>query len=635
VADEGWIKRVMDRVVDGQPVDWEPIEKAPLSPDERRQIELLRLLEALGSVHSGSLADDRSVGIEPDDDPTNAVQTDRGPLGTWGRYVLEQQVGSGGFGVVYRAWDPELEMTVAIKILHRLGPRDEGRKLAQLRHPNIVRVLNLEEHEGRQGLVMEFVRGETLEALVRARGTFNDREAAVIAEDICRALAAVHGSGLIHRDVKARNIMRERAGRLVLMDFGAGERVNPDTHEGRSGGAGTPLYLAPEILDSRPASPASDVYAVGVLLFFLVSGRYPYEGKNLDEICAAHAAGRRRSLVEFRSDVSPPFLATVERALAVKPGDRFPTAAAMLKALGAVTAAKTDWLRLLRRAAMVAGGLIVWLVASGVLASAWFNRRLGRSEFADESIADWLLFGTRTSVLPIFLLLAGPALLGLVVAVRWLVVRSSKVCQRLDAAVWRHASALAHRCSLHDPVVLACWVLVLSAGATAAAWTHFAPLLEAIFTDPATAPARVLAILSPTFVEFQTNYRAVLYGIVLLNVIAWYGITRRARRLDVMVPRVLHAIEVATLVLVVVSTVLPYRFVYGARFPAVRWEQRECYILGERRENTLLFCPNLSPSRRAVLASPAPGLQRLNRMDNIFESFAPPATESPVRSGFR
>ena len=112
-------------------------------------------------------------------------------------------MGRGGFGSVYRAWDPVLEMPVAIKILHRrysdhrLKERllDEGRALAQIRHPNVVRVLNVEQHDGRLGLVMEFLSGETMDALVAAQGRLEALARSAVAEDVCRALTAVHANG--------------------------------------------------------------------------------------------------------------------------------------------------------------------------------------------------------------------------------------------------------------------------------------------------------------------------------------------------------------------------------------------------------------------------------------------------------
>src|SRR4029079_18388729 len=112
--------------------------------------------------------------------------------------------------------------------------------------------------------------------VLRQRGLFSADEAAHVGVDVCRALAAVHKAGLLHRDIKAANIMREQGGRVVLMDFGAGTWAHDDSPI-----AGTPLYWAPEIVAREPATPATDVYSVGVLLYHLTTGRYPVVGADV------------------------------------------------------------------------------------------------------------------------------------------------------------------------------------------------------------------------------------------------------------------------------------------------------------------------------------------------------------------
>ena len=119
---------------------------------------------------------------------------------------------------------------------------------------------------------MELVKGRTLLQIQRKHGAFGPQEAVLVGLSLCSALAAVHRAGIMHRDIKAQNVMRETGGRIVLMDFGAGERPAP-AHLRPRRLKGTPLYLAPELLDGREASAASDIYALGVLLYYLVTGR--------------------------------------------------------------------------------------------------------------------------------------------------------------------------------------------------------------------------------------------------------------------------------------------------------------------------------------------------------------------------
>ncbi len=340
MSEEDLLEDVQRRVAERQPIDWDEVmarlDAAQAPADEREAFSLLRLLDEVGSLHSSLQTSASESGASTIAAPEPVADD---TLKSWGRYLLDGKVGRGGFGSVYRAWDPVLEMPVALKILHRRFSDDrlkerlvqEGRALGQIRHTNVVSVLNVEQHDGRLGLVMEFISGETLDALVARQGKLNEREASIIAEDVCRALEAVHAKDLIHRDVKARNIIREQAGRIVLMDFGAGLPANAVQEKGRA--VGTPLYMAPETLAGQPASVASDVYSVGVLLFYLVTGRHPYEGNTVDEIRDAQAAGPPQSILRFRPDLPTRFVSVVDRALAVDPKQRFQTPAAVIQGL--------------------------------------------------------------------------------------------------------------------------------------------------------------------------------------------------------------------------------------------------------------------------------------------------------------
>jgi len=256
----------------------------------------------------------------------------------WGHLKILEVIGEGGFGEVYKAWDPTLERSVALKLLHANAPegialQSEGRLLAKLRHPNVVTVYGVAEHDGRAGLWEEFIRGRTLAQVVVENGTFSAHEACSIGREVCRAVAAVHGAGLIHRDIKAQNVMREDGGRIVLMDFGLG--VDAATVAGIAQ-AGTPAYMAPELLSGGKASIQSDVYAVGVLLYNLVTGDYPVGGHSFAELTDGHKVGRRKLLHDARPDLSENYVRTVERALAAEPQRRFQTVGELLRALSEV-----------------------------------------------------------------------------------------------------------------------------------------------------------------------------------------------------------------------------------------------------------------------------------------------------------
>ncbi len=228
---------------------------------------------------------------------------------------------------------PQLTRDVALKLLNvehadaqafERSVITEGRLLARVRHPNVIAVYGADSHDGRVGFWMEFLEGQTLKQWVDAHGRMSSREAAIVGIDICRALAAVHGAGLVHRDVKAQNVMREAGGRTVLMDFGTG------AESGRAARlAGTPLYIAPELFADAPATPRTDIYSVGVLLFYLVSGSFPVSGVTLSDIRQAHASGRRQTLRDVRPDLPAAFVRVVDRALSPDPAGRPATAGAL------------------------------------------------------------------------------------------------------------------------------------------------------------------------------------------------------------------------------------------------------------------------------------------------------------------
>ena len=154
-------------------------------------------------------------------------------LRNWAHLTLVERLGGGTFGEVYRAWDPLLEREVALKLLLCDDPGwnasrilHEGRLMARVHHPNVITVHGVAAEGARVGLWLELIRGATLEQALLKQGRFSAREAALIGIDLCRALAAIHAAGLIHRDVTPQNVMREDGGRIVLMDLGTGRAID-------------------------------------------------------------------------------------------------------------------------------------------------------------------------------------------------------------------------------------------------------------------------------------------------------------------------------------------------------------------------------------------------------------------------
>ena len=265
-----------------------------------------------------------------------SLPRDAAMLEAWGPFRILERLGEGSFGEVYRAFDTTLEREVALKLLRPRGlDRDserrealrEARAMARVRHPNVVPVYGVETYQGRVGFWSDLVRGRTLAALLQAQGPFGAREAAHIGVDLCRAVGAVHAAGLLHRDIKAGNTMREEGGRILLMDFGLSQARGKDRSV-----AGTPAYMAPELFAGQPATVSSDLYALGVLLFQLLTGAYPVD-QSLMVITDGQQAGGRRALLDLRPDLPEQLAHVVEKAIHPNPAQRYTSAGQLLAAL--------------------------------------------------------------------------------------------------------------------------------------------------------------------------------------------------------------------------------------------------------------------------------------------------------------
>jgi hypothetical protein len=325
------LDRLAAAITDDIPVDWD--HELAEHPEIAPRLERLRLIQRIAEVHQGAGREESSAEFAP-------IET---PLFVWGHLEVLEILGEGGFGIVYRARDPQLRCDVALKLLHddRVGHvldtqcfLAEAQRMAQVRHPNVVAIHGAAAHDGHPGFWMDLLSGETLGERLDREGPLGAGEAAAIGLDLCRALAAVHEAGIVHGDVKTANVVRTDGGRIVLTDFGAGRERLPWL-EPAGVVRGTPLSLAPELFDGSPPAPATDLYALGVLLYHLVTGRYPVTAASLDELRRRVREGEHTPLLDLRPDLPAAFAAVVERALAPRPEDRFRTAGELGAALSA------------------------------------------------------------------------------------------------------------------------------------------------------------------------------------------------------------------------------------------------------------------------------------------------------------
>jgi len=328
---EAALLALAESVADGSAIDWTAAQSA-LGPADRDVAQQLRVVAELATLHRTLPIDARAM-----PHALGARHQSAWPaIGRWAHLDLIERLGGGSFGDVYRAWDRHLEREVALKLLHAPESADrdplssrlviEGRLLARLRHPNVVTVHGVAVHDGRVGLWMELIDGSTLEQLLATNGPMSAREAANIGIDLCRALAALHKAGLLHRDIKTQNVMREQGGRIVLMDFGTGRVADPARPHPLPDLAGTPLYLAPELFTGAAAGERTDLYSLGVLLYRLVTREFPVRAASVDELRRAHGERRVVRLRDARPDLPTAFVRVIDRAIAPNAGERYATA---------------------------------------------------------------------------------------------------------------------------------------------------------------------------------------------------------------------------------------------------------------------------------------------------------------------
>jgi predicted Ser/Thr protein kinase len=260
------------------------------------------------------------------------------------RYRIERVIGRGGMAEVYQGHDDRLARPVALKVLHaRFGSdpdlrrrfEEEAKAAAMVSHPNIVAVYDAGEDDSKAFIVMELVNGETLHDLI-GRGPVPSALARSIGGQVLDALGAAHSKGVLHRDIKPANVLFTPDGQAKVTDFGIAKAIHPSPDADQTTMnmvLGTPSYLAPERAQGLPATVASDLWAVGVLLYEAVTGVKPFEGDNPLAITLAAQQARYVPVLERRPDLDPSLASVIERAIDPEPRARFSSAAEMAAAL--------------------------------------------------------------------------------------------------------------------------------------------------------------------------------------------------------------------------------------------------------------------------------------------------------------
>ena len=315
------LDELSDSVLRGEEIDWDrPETRTGLDPDT------LQNLRDVARIAEFSRRSQRAAAPPPSAEPP----------GPWGDLLLLEPLGTGARGEVWRAWDPTLQRQVALKFLQGERTSDdravweellaEARALARVRHRAVVAVHGIAERDGRAGMWMECLQGLTLARELERSARLSDERVASIGLELGSALEALEAAGLVHRDIKPANIVLELDGRVVLTDFGLGWRPALDA-ERSTRSSGTPVFMAPEVLAGEEPSHASDLYALGVTLWWALAGRVPFQARTLRDLQAEASRGPSPTLREVCPEANASLVSAILWAMHPSAAERPPSAA--------------------------------------------------------------------------------------------------------------------------------------------------------------------------------------------------------------------------------------------------------------------------------------------------------------------
>jgi serine/threonine protein kinase/predicted Zn-dependent protease len=255
------------------------------------------------------------------------------------RYQIIEELGKGGMGRVYKVLDKEIGEKVALKLLNpEIAAesktierfRNELKTARQISHKNVCRMYHLSKEEGAPYIIMEYVRGEDLKSMIRMMGRLSPGQTVSIAKQVCEGLAEAHRLGVVHRDLKPQNIMIDRNGDVKIMDFGIARTLQAKGITGEGVMIGTPEYMSPEQAEGKEADERADIYALGIVLFEMLTGRVPFEGETPFSVALKHKTEIPPDPRKINSQVPDDLARLILRCLEKEKAKRFQSAQELL-----------------------------------------------------------------------------------------------------------------------------------------------------------------------------------------------------------------------------------------------------------------------------------------------------------------
>jgi len=255
------------------------------------------------------------------------------------RYQIIEELGKGGMGRVYKVLDNEIGEKVALKLLNpdiaadsktieRF--RNELKTARQISHKNVCRMYHLSKEEGAPYIIMEYVRGEDLKSMIRMMARLSPGQTVSIGRQVCEGLNEAHRLGVVHRDLKPQNIMIDRDGNVKIMDFGIARTLRAKGITGEGVMIGTPEYMSPEQAEGKEADERADIYALGIILFEMLTGRVPFEGETPLSVALKHKTEAPPDPRKINTQIPNDLALLILRCLEKEKGERYQSAQELL-----------------------------------------------------------------------------------------------------------------------------------------------------------------------------------------------------------------------------------------------------------------------------------------------------------------